>query len=615
MRRGELRTAGARPARLGGAARRRAARRARRAGRGRGARARRRCWTRSRPRPRRSGPRRTAAAATCSRAEDLADARVAADLRAAAGELRALAAADPALLGTPRGRCSTRSARAPRCASRSAADAAARRAARRPARDPRAPLPRGLRLRPPGRRASRAGPRPSRSSPTTTGAGSRARPGCGCRCTRTCSTASARCSTPPSRGPRTCCSSPGARRTRRATRSPPSPFLDDVRALFTDELWEERGTRLLADVTWAPRDAPTPHELRRAYAAAAAGARAAPLGAPATDAVLGAARRAPRPSRRAASRRSPPAASLARRAAAAPRPDRARPRADAARLARPRGARAHARAAARAHGLGADRARAARRRARGAARRARAERARARAAGRAAARCCAAWRPTSSATCARRPSAAPATSPRELEWSFGGERDAHRPLAARRRRRCVTGRVDRVDVGPGGAAIVRDYKGRTVAGGAKWADEQQLQVALYLLAVRELLGLEPVAGLYQPLAGRKLGRARARPRRRARRATRAPTSSTPTAFDAALEEARELAARTAADLHAGRLAPVPRALLEPRLPLPGDLPRGRADGARCRRRERASRPSSAPRSPTAAARRCSPPAPAPARPR
>ena len=69
----------------------------------------------------------------------------------------------------------------------------------------------------------------------------------------------------------------------------------------------------------------------------------------------------------------------------------------------------------------------------------------------------------------------------------------------------VTGRVDRVDVGPGGAAIVRDYKGRTVVGGVKWADELQLQVALYLLAVRELLGHEPVAGLYQPLAGRKLG--------------------------------------------------------------------------------------------------------------
>ena len=74
--------------------------------------------------------------------------------------------------------------------------------------------------------------------------------------------------------------------------------------------------------------------------------------------------------------------------------------------------------------------------------------------------------------------------------------------------------------------------------------------------MREHLGLEPVAGLYQPLAGRKLA---------ARGLVRAgaPGSYTRTdvvddaAFDAALEEARELAARTAADLHAGRLRPCP----------------------------------------------------------
>ena len=32
----------------------------------------------------------------------------------------------------------------------------------------------------------------------------------------------------------------------------PSPFLDDVRALFTDELWTQRGRRLLAEITWTP---------------------------------------------------------------------------------------------------------------------------------------------------------------------------------------------------------------------------------------------------------------------------------------------------------------------------------------------------------------------------
>ena len=117
----------------------------------------------------------------------------------------------------------------------------------------------------------------------------------------------------------------------------PSAFLDDVRALFTDELWEQRGTRLLADVTWAPNDAPTPHELRRAYAAARTEPDPDPLGAPAHRRA--ARRCSPRaiPSRRAASRRSPPAASRwLIEHVPAPGPHRARSRADAPRLARPR---------------------------------------------------------------------------------------------------------------------------------------------------------------------------------------------------------------------------------------------------------------------------------------
>ena len=143
-----------------------------------------------------------------------------------------------------------------------------------------------------------------------------------------------------------------------------------------------------------------------------------------------------------------------------------------------------------------------------------------------------------------------------LEWRFGGEQDEHPPLELGAGAGAFSGRVDRVDAGPGSAAIVRDYKGRTVTGGTKWAEHGQLQVALYLLAVRELLGLDPVAGLYQPLAGRKLG---------ARGLVRedVPGSYTRTdvvdgdAFSVALEAARELAQQTAAELHAGRIAPCP----------------------------------------------------------
>jgi ATP-dependent helicase/DNAse subunit B len=66
----------------------------------------------------------------------------------------------------------------------------------------------------------------------------------------------------------------------------------------------------------------------------------------------------------------------------------------------------------------------------------------------------------------------------------------------------LRGRIDRVDT-HGERALVRDYKGGArVAGVDAWADEDDLQLALYMLAVRELVGLEPAGGLYVSLAGR-----------------------------------------------------------------------------------------------------------------
>ena len=58
----------------------------------------------------------------------------------------------------------------------------------------------------------------------------------------------------------------------------------------------------------------------------------------------------------------------------------------------------------------------------------------------------------------------------------------------------MRGVIDRVDVEPGdsGRAVVRDYKSggaRHEHQGARWGLDDQLQVALYMLAVRELLGL------------------------------------------------------------------------------------------------------------------------------
>jgi ATP-dependent helicase/DNAse subunit B len=66
----------------------------------------------------------------------------------------------------------------------------------------------------------------------------------------------------------------------------------------------------------------------------------------------------------------------------------------------------------------------------------------------------------------------------------------------------VRGRIDRVDVGPGGEAVVYDYKGSSgAAPAARWAADGNLQVALYMSAVEQLLGLRVVGGLYQPLTG------------------------------------------------------------------------------------------------------------------
>ncbi|MGA2321480.1 MAG: PD-(D/E)XK nuclease family protein [Solirubrobacteraceae bacterium] len=68
----------------------------------------------------------------------------------------------------------------------------------------------------------------------------------------------------------------------------------------------------------------------------------------------------------------------------------------------------------------------------------------------------------------------------------------------------LRGRIDRVDVGEGGEAVVYDYKGRSASPAAKWIGESDLQVALYMRAIEDLLGLRAVGGFYQPLAGRDL---------------------------------------------------------------------------------------------------------------
>jgi ATP-dependent helicase/DNAse subunit B len=125
----------------------------------------------------------------------------------------------------------------------------------------------------------------------------------------------------------------------------------------------------------------------------------------------------------------------------------------------------------------------------------------------------------------------------------------------------VRGVVDRVDVDGAGHAIVRDYKSggrRPAYAGARWAQDRQLQVALYMLVVSELMGLEPVAGLYQPLAGDDL-------RSRGVFLTGSAVGASVVGTDArspeelreVLDDARERAVAIASRLRAGELEPCP----------------------------------------------------------
>jgi hypothetical protein len=91
----------------------------------------------------------------------------------------------------------------------------------------------------------------------------------------------------------------------------------------------------------------------------------------------------------------------------------------------------------------------------------------------------------------------------ELEFGFDGDAQALPPLDIGEGV-LLRGRIDRVDVGPRGEAVVYDYKGRSATPSAKWLGDDAWQVALYMRAAQSLLGYTPVGGFYQPLAGRDI---------------------------------------------------------------------------------------------------------------
>ena len=100
--------------------------------------------------------------------------------------------------------------------------------------------------------------------------------------------------------------------------------------------------------------------------------------------------------------------------------------------------------------------------------------------------------------------------PRRLEVSFGSDRAA--PELQRGLQlgddMWLSGKIDRIDIDPFSArGIVQDYKSGKGAHSARDIDrEMRLQIPLYVLALRDLVGVEPLGGVYRALAGRRLTR-------------------------------------------------------------------------------------------------------------
>ena len=151
--------------------------------------------------------------------------------------------------------------------------------------------------------------------------------------------------------------------------------------------------------------------------------------------------------------------------------------------------------------------------------------------------------------------------PTELELSFGLKDSPLPALRLEPEGIEIRGVIDRVDRANGRALVV-DYKsGKNVMGVAKWAEKGKLQAPLYALVAKDLMGLEPIGAVYQPLAGDDL-----RPRgvvdsdhkdelggdRYYRTDWKSPDD-----LQAALDEARETVRNVVARMRDGEIQPKP----------------------------------------------------------
>jgi ATP-dependent helicase/DNAse subunit B len=153
----------------------------------------------------------------------------------------------------------------------------------------------------------------------------------------------------------------------------------------------------------------------------------------------------------------------------------------------------------------------------------------------------------------------------EMRFGFTGDDDDSLPpleLVDGDDRVLVRGLIDRVDVDGRGRAVVRDYKSgarRPEWSASRWSADRRLQVALYMLVVRDLAGLDPVGGFYQPLRGDDL-RARGVFGRGEEVGAGAVSTDArdPGEIGALLADAAGRAVTLAASLRSGELTPCPQ---------------------------------------------------------
>jgi len=97
--------------------------------------------------------------------------------------------------------------------------------------------------------------------------------------------------------------------------------------------------------------------------------------------------------------------------------------------------------------------------------------------------------------------------PRDYEVRFGTKTSpANLQAGLRLDGFAVSGTIDRVDRDPHMSArgAVWDYKsGKNVKSAVQIDRERKLQLPLYILVARDLLGIEPIAGLYRALGGER----------------------------------------------------------------------------------------------------------------